>query len=400
MGGKGAGAEYQALVGPGFVVGYTFAGIFVGYLADHYERRSILCVSLFMWSTFTWLTALGRNYGELWVTRIGVGIFESGCTPVANGIIADLFAPELRGTANGLYNWGIYFGYSMSYALGNFVAADAGWRMVFLVAGIPGCALAILTWFTVKEPERGIQDKGKARTYTLKEVSLYFCKARSLLLLCLAGAVRNAGGYVWAFNTQPYFEWRGLSKVQIGTWMSWIPLVAGSLGSLFGGFISDRVVKKHGLQARIVVLVVSQLVAAPFCAGALLLRTSGEHPSPLPFLSLIPANVIGEMWVGVTLTVVMELVPAGMRGTAIAVYLFIISNIGGNANVLVTPLRSALGYDNFDYTLLIMYPGMYVGGAVLFLLALFLVRKDAEDAKRASIQDPGREPLLAPDRAH
>merc|ERR1712167_418497 len=117
-------------------------------------------------------------------------------------------------------------------------------------------------------------------------------------------------------------------------------------------------------------------VAAPFCAGALLLRTSGEHPSPLPFLSLIPANVIGEMWVGGTLTVVMELVPAGMRG---------------NANVLVTPLRSALGYDNFDYTLLIMYPGMYVGGAVLFLLALFLVRKDAEDAKRASMQDPVRE---------
>lgn len=46
---------------------------------------------------------------------------EAGCTPFAASLIAELFAPELRGSAMGIYNFGIYFGYSMSYAFGNFL---------------------------------------------------------------------------------------------------------------------------------------------------------------------------------------------------------------------------------------------------------------------------------------
>ena len=49
--------------------------------------------------------------------------------------------------------------------------------------------------------------------------------------------------------------------------MSWIPLVGGSLGATFGGFIADHVVKDRGSWARILVLVGSQIIAAPFAAG-------------------------------------------------------------------------------------------------------------------------------------
>jgi len=34
-------------------------------------------------------------------------------------LIADYFAVELRGSALGVYNWGIYTGYSLSFAIGN-----------------------------------------------------------------------------------------------------------------------------------------------------------------------------------------------------------------------------------------------------------------------------------------
>lgn len=47
---------------------------------------------------------------------------ESGCGPFAVSILTDYFTPETRGFALGIYNWGIYFGYSMSYAFGNFVS--------------------------------------------------------------------------------------------------------------------------------------------------------------------------------------------------------------------------------------------------------------------------------------
>jgi MFS family permease len=46
---------------------------------------------------------------------------ESGCNPFATSIIADYFDEELRGSAIGVYNWGIYIGYSLSYAIGNAV---------------------------------------------------------------------------------------------------------------------------------------------------------------------------------------------------------------------------------------------------------------------------------------
>lgn len=80
-----------------------------------------------------------------------------------------------------------------------------------------------------------------------------------VLMLCIAGSIRNAGGYVWGANTQLFFQNQQQTSKQIGSYMSWIPLVGGSLGAFFGGFISDRVVKKRGIPARMAVLVVSQV---------------------------------------------------------------------------------------------------------------------------------------------
>ena len=82
----------------------------------------------------------------------------------------------------------------------------------------------------------------------------------SLLLLCIAGAVRNAAGYVWAYSTQPYFD-KYFPDVKLKKWMSWIPLVGGSLGVVIGGSLSDRVIKYRGLYARVWVLVFSQVIA-------------------------------------------------------------------------------------------------------------------------------------------
>ena len=46
---------------------------------------------------------------------------EAGCTPFAASMIADYFPKQTRALALGVYNWGIYIGYSMSYAFGNFI---------------------------------------------------------------------------------------------------------------------------------------------------------------------------------------------------------------------------------------------------------------------------------------
>ena len=55
------------------------------------------------------------------------------------------------------------------------------------------------------------------------------------------------------------------------------------------------------------------------------------------------------MWVGITLAVVIEVVAVSVRTSAVAVYMFIISNIAGIMPLLVPVLKSefqGLGYDS------------------------------------------------------
>ena len=123
-----------------------------------------------------------------------------------------------------------------------------------------------------------------------------------------------------------------------------------------------------------------QVLAAPFAAGALFL------PYPWCFLSLIPSNVIGEMWIGVTTAIVVDLAPTKIRTAAVALYLFIITIIGGNFNLLVPPLKTAFQhvskFSGYKWALLITYPGVYAFSSLLFLLAFFLMRLDLKRKER------------------
>lgn len=132
---------------------------------------------------------------------------------------------------------------------------------------------------------------------------------------------------MWASYTPVFFRYRGVPDELFAAYMLWIPLVAGSLvktdtarvvtrrvqkratsgstangssltipclcttlwlvqGAMFGGIVSDRLVKrkdkngnKLGPRGRLLVIIVSNLLAAPFAAGALLLPapTSGTQ---------------------------------------------------------------------------------------------------------------------------
>ena len=118
-----------------------------------------------------------------------------------------------------------------------------------------------------------------------------------------------------------------------------------------------------------------QILAAPFAAGALFL------PNPWCFLSLIPSNIIGEMWIGVTTAIVVDLAPSKIRTASVGLYLFIITVIGGNFNLLVDPIRKGFAQNMSDLAsyrlaLLFTFPGVYAISSGLFVLAFFLMRLD------------------------
>lgn len=63
------------------------------------------------------------------------------------------------------------------------------------------------------------------------------------------------------------------------------------------------------------------------------------------------------MWFGVLFAVLLELVPGAVQSTALAVFLFVMNNVGGNLPVVVDPLSDLLSYRAALY---IMYPGGYL----------------------------------------
>ena len=109
----------------------------------------------------------------------------------------------------GVYNWGIYTGYSLSYALGNFITEaninGQGWRWSFIIAGIPGIILGLVILLTVREPRRGGANRpatnGESPTPINQPALSSKDKFRqmtkfirpSILLLWLASSIRNAG---------------------------------------------------------------------------------------------------------------------------------------------------------------------------------------------------------------
>lgn len=81
----------------------------------------------------------------------------------------------------------------------------------------------------------------------------------ALILLCVAGGVRLGAGLVWAYNVKTYFNELYCKKVNVGAFLSWVPVVGGTLGALFGGFLSDRFAGLSGYKGRMWVLILSQV---------------------------------------------------------------------------------------------------------------------------------------------
>lgn len=183
---------------------------------------------------------------------------------------------------------------------------------------------------------------------------------------------------VWAYNVKSYFAQYYCSSASVGVYLSWVPLVGGTLGAVCGGLVSDKLVQRRGQMARLWVLIVSQLIACPFLVGAVLLP-----PDPWAFLCLLPAYIIGEVWIGVCLAVVIELVPGRVVAAAVATFLFVINNIGGAMPLLIPSLAARI---QLRYTLLLLFPGSYFLAAALFAVVL-VVRRSSQCCKMQPRQE-------------
>src|ERR1700760_4119763 len=144
----------------GLLSGFTFAvfyvtlGIPIARLADRTNRRNTVAISLSLWSIMTACCGLARNFIQLLLARVGVGVGEAGGSPPAHAMISDYFPPEKRSTALSIYSSGLYLGVLIGFLSGGYLNQHMGWRTAFFVVGLPGIIFSLLFYLTVKEPKR------------------------------------------------------------------------------------------------------------------------------------------------------------------------------------------------------------------------------------------------------
>ena len=160
--------QFGLLTGFGFALLYTIVGIPLARYADAGHRVWIMTVCVALWSLMTVLCGLATDVtigsitiGAFWILlmcRVGVGIGEAGCTPPANSLIADYYAPRDRSQALGVYSMGVTLGTMFANLIGGWVTDVFDWRTAFFVVGLPGLLIAAVFKLTVKEPPRGYTD--------------------------------------------------------------------------------------------------------------------------------------------------------------------------------------------------------------------------------------------------
>lgn len=159
-------AQLGFLYGTAFAVFYALFGIPLGRLADGTSRVRLLAAGLALWSAMTAASGIAKNFAQLSLARVGVGIGEASANPCAYSLLADWFPPAMRARALAIYSSGLFLGSGASLFVGGAIADAwnasysvspplglAGWQIAFLAVGIPGLALAL--WVrSLKEPER------------------------------------------------------------------------------------------------------------------------------------------------------------------------------------------------------------------------------------------------------
>ena len=94
------------LTGVALALFYVVLGFPISYLIDRGNRRNIIAVCLILWSAMTAFCGLSKNYMQLLIGRIGVGVGEAGGTPGANSIISDYFPAAKRPMALTIFSLG------------------------------------------------------------------------------------------------------------------------------------------------------------------------------------------------------------------------------------------------------------------------------------------------------
>jgi MFS family permease len=308
---------------------YVTMGIPLSWLADRKNRRNLLALSITVWSAATALCGLSRNFVELLLARIGVGIGEAGGTPPCNSIIADYFPAARRPMAMTIFALGAPIGAWLGSEGAGIISSAYGWRSAFLALGVPGVVISLIIMLTIKEPARGRLDAvSSGDTPTLKETLRFLFTQKAALHVMMGGGLSAFWGWGLMWFTASFLQRSySLNEAQAGAITGPIHLWMGIAASLLTAWL---LMKPSFANPKRVVWLLSGVTALATIPSFIAFYT---HSLPLATVMLwifIPAIYF---YIGPAFALVQNLAPPKMRAMFVAISL-LFANV---LNLVVIP---------------------------------------------------------------
>ncbi len=325
-----------------FAAFYSLAGLPIARLIDRGNRRQVITIGIGLWCLATAASGLATEFWHLLLARVGVAVGEAVLLPGAVSLISDLFVPEKRGRALGVFGaggpigvgagllaTGLVLGYFNAHPLAlPFLGTLAPWQTTLMSIGLPGLIVLLLM---VGVPEPRLTRAGRktptarAPGVPLGEVLAFLRANQRTFVTIIIGmgfynaAVYGGGAWVPSYLVREF----GWSYAKAGTVMGLIMGVSAPLGVLGASWLGEYW-RRHGVgNGNLRVAIIASIVL-PLCATPLLLAPSA--PLSLPFLALTAA-----LWVclfGVGPALIVEAAPAPMRGQFIALFTGVLNLLG------------------------------------------------------------------------
>jgi MFS family permease len=324
------------LQGTGFVILYTVAAVPLGLMADRVNRRNLIIAGIVIWSIATALCGLADTFGSLFLARLGVGFGEAALVPAAMSLLSAYFPRRQLGRAVSLFTAGASVGKSAALVGGGAVlallTASGGldlpglgrllpWQGTFVIMAVPGLLLAVLL-LTLREPPRQQSQvqkpglgAGLAHVRGHRPAYLLHTAAASIVVLL----IQSVAAWSPSFFVRDF----GLSPAEAGAAVGSVILIAGPLGHLSGGALTDFFLSRGSQAPAAPVMAIGLLAAIP----AVFLFAAA--PSlPLSLLGYGLLSYVTTLAAPASLAGLQMLTPDRLRGVVTSLFLACTTFVG------------------------------------------------------------------------
>jgi MFS family permease len=330
----------------------------------------------------TCLSGLALGAWQLAFARLGVGAGEACGIAPSHSMISDMFPKEELPRALSILTAGSQIGIFAGSLLAGVVSQYYGWRWAFIIAGLPGIAVAVLFRLTVNEPARGAMEGPRANTnvYSVLQTLRFLFSQISFVYITIGGTLMGItlyGFQMWspAFLHRVYH----LNNATVGLLQGGIFALFGVAGVLIGGFFAERLGKRD-IRWR---LNVPAVAAVASCPVSLLFLFLPSLPGALVCWAL--STVCISAYMGPIYAVYQTVSMVRMRALASATFLFLGNLLGlGVGSWLIGFASTALSHRYGDLS--IRYSMIFPSVLGLFAGIFFWIgsRYLAADTERAS----------------